>query len=370
MVVDGLEAASAEVPTSAADLAARLREADEEGLAVIAVGGGRALGMGDPPRRFDLALCTTGLDRVTDYTPADLTITVEAGMRLEALQTELSRASQFLPLDPFGGPGHTVGGLLATAWSGPLRLRYGTARDYLIGLRVALPDGRLARSGGRVVKNVSGYDLNKLHLGACGSLGIIVEASFKLFPKPLAERTVRFDTADPAEAWAKAEAALSLRMPPVALELTHEHGRIALLARIAGSEQGVRRIVAELGWAEDESGFWERHQLLGGERWARISVRRKALRGLIAAALPTPARYVAQPGVGVVHWFDFEAEEFEAARRQAEAAGGSAVLLAAPADLKRAVGAWGAPPATLDLMRKMKATFDPKGTLSPGRYVV
>lgn len=370
MVVDGVEAAESARPRTAAELASILCEADENGLAVIPVGGGRALGMGDPPRRFDLALLTTGLDRVVEYTPADLTITVEAGIRLEELQNELDRAAQFLPLDPFGGPGHTVGGLLATAWSGPLRLRYGTARDYLVGLQVALPDGRLAKSGGRVVKNVSGYDLNKLHLGACGSLGVIVEASFKLFPRPLAEQTVRFQSADAEAAWDEAQAALDLPLPPIALELAHEPDATTLVARVAGSEQGVRRMVGELQWEVDRSGFWKEHQLVGAERWARISVRRGDLRGLIASALPGRARYVAQPGVGVVHWFDFEQEEFEAARRRAEEAGGSAVLLAAPVHLKEAVGAWGAPPPTIDLMRRMKAAFDPRGTLSPGRYVV
>lgn len=370
MVVDGMEAAETARPGTPAELAQILTEADRQGMAVIPIGGGRALGMGDPPQRFDLALSTERLDRVVEYTPADLTITVEAGVRLEKLQSELDRASQFLPLDPFGGPGHTVGGLLATAWSGPLRLRYGTARDYLVGLQVALPDGRLASSGGRVVKNVSGYDLNKLHLGACGSLGVIVEASFKLFPKPLAEETVRFETTDPEAAWDRAEDALRLPMPPVALELTHEPDRTILIGRVAGSDQGVRRIVRELGWEADRSGFWGRHQLRTAPRWARLSIRRGDLRPLIRRALPATANFVAQPGVGVVHWFDFEQDEFVAARRLTEGAGGSAVILAAAPELKRAVGAWGAPPPTLDLMRRMKVAFDPKGTLSPGRYVV
>ncbi len=370
MVVDGFEAAQTARPDTADELAAILRAADDDGMAVIPVGGGRALCMGDPPRSFDLALSTTALDRIVDYTPADLTITVEAGVRLESLQAELNKAAQFLPLDPFGGPGHTVGGLLASAWSGPLRLRYGTARDYLIGLRVALPDGRLAKSGGRVVKNVSGYDLNKLHLGACGALGVIVEASFKLFPKPLAEETVRFQSTDPESVWDQAERALSLPMPPVALELAHDGQASTLVARVAGTEEGVRRIVRELGWEGDPPGFWERHQLAGGERWARISIRRADLRGLVLQALPAGSRYIAQPGVGVVHWFDFDQDDFAAARQLAEQAGGSAVLLAAPLEVKRAVGTWGASPPTIALMRQMKSAFDPRGTLSPGRYVV
>jgi glycolate oxidase FAD binding subunit len=369
-VVDGFEAAATERPQTAERLAAALKEAAAGGKAVIPVGGGRALGMGDPPERFDLALETAALDRVVEFSPDDMTVTVEAGIRLEALQAELGKAGQFLPLDPFGGPGHSIGGLIAAGWSGPLRLRYGTARDYLVGLRVALPDGRLARSGGRVVKNVSGYDLNKLHLGALGSLGVIVEASFKLYPKPLCELTVTQPAGGFEEAWAEAERALALAMPPVALELLQMGDGLVLMARVAGSEQGAMRIRRELGWRDAEAEFWERHAHRGSDRWARISVRRGSLAAILRL-LPEPARWLAQPGVGVAHWFDFEdPEAFLSVRRAVEAEGGSAVLLAAPPELKRAVGAWGRPPATIGLMRSLRDAFDPQRTISPGRYIV
>jgi len=370
MVVDGLEAIATARPAGAEELARALADADGDGLSVIPVGGGRALGMGDPPARFDLALETSRLDRIVEFSPHDLTVTVEAGMTLEALQAELAKAKQFLPLDPFGGPGHSIGGLLATGWSGPLRLRYGTARDYLVGLRVALPDGKLARSGGRVVKNVSGYDLNKLHLGALGTLGVIVEASFKLFPAPLYEETVSRPAARFEEAWTEAERALGLKMPPVALELLHEDGAFSLVGRIAGSESGVRRILGELGWAKGPAAFWEEHRSRSADRWARLSVQRASLAPLLRS-LPAAARWIAQPGVGVAHWFDFDsADEFRTVRQAAEAVGGSLVLLAAPPEFKREVGAWGTPPPTVGLMRQLRNAFDPNQTLSPGRYVV
>jgi len=369
-VVDGLEAIASERPANAEELARVLGDAAADGLSVIPIGGGRALGMGNPPARFDLALETARLDRIVEFSPHDLTVTVEAGMTLEALQAELAKARQFLPLDPFGGPGHSIGGLLATGWSGPLRLRYGTARDYLVGLQVALPDGKLARSGGRVVKNVSGYDLNKLHLGALGTLGVIVEASFKLFPTPLFEETVRRPAARFEEAWAEAERALGLKMPPVALELVSEEGGYSLVGRVAGSEAGVRRILGELGWAKAPSTFWEEHGRRGAERWARLSVRRGLLAQLLRS-LPEGARWIAQPGVGVAHWFGFDSvEQLRAVRQAAEAGGGSLVLLAAPPELKRQVDAWGAPPSTVDIMRRLRSSFDPRQTLSPGRYVV
>ena len=183
-------APSVEKPASAEELARVLHEAASSKLAVVPVGGRRASKMGDPVERCDVLLHTTRLDRVIEHSQADMVVSVEAGIKLESLQSELAKAGQFLPLDPFNSPGHTIGGLLATGWTGPLRLRFGSPRDYLIGIRVALPDGRLASGGGRVVKNVSGYDMMKLHYGALGSLGVIVAASFKVFPRPLRDVTV------------------------------------------------------------------------------------------------------------------------------------------------------------------------------------
>ena len=142
------------------------------------------------PRRLDLLLATTGLNRVVEYEPADLTVTVEAGMRFSDLQALLAEQGQFLALDPAAEPEATIGGLIATNASGPLRFAYGTARDLVIGTRVANPDGTLTRAGGRVVKNVAGYDLNKLYVGSLGTLAVIVELSFKLAPIPPALATV------------------------------------------------------------------------------------------------------------------------------------------------------------------------------------
>ena len=133
-----------------------LAEAAAAGRAVIPVGGGRLLGLGNRPRSFDVALDLSGLDAVVERSEHDMTVSVQAGIPLERLNQVLGETGQFLPLDPPGGPGHTIGGLLATAMAGPLRLRYGSPRDFLIGLRVALPDGSLAASGGRVVAGAPG----------------------------------------------------------------------------------------------------------------------------------------------------------------------------------------------------------------------
>ena len=207
-------APAVERPASAEELARTLHEAETARHSVVPVGGGRASGMGNPVESTDVFLHTTRLDRVLEHSQADMVVSVEAGITLEALQEHLGKSGQFLPLDPFNSPGHTIGGLLATGWTGPLRLRYGSPRDFLIGIRVALPDGKLASGGGRVVKNVSGYDMMKLHYGALGTLGVIVAASFKVFPKPLHDVTVASDGG-----WDAAEEALGTPLAPSALEL-------------------------------------------------------------------------------------------------------------------------------------------------------
>jgi len=364
--VDGQTPRRVERPRTAEELAELLRSADQAGEAVTPVGGGRALGLGDPPERLDVIIETGGLRRVIEVSQADLTASVEAGVTLEELDAELARVGQFVPIDPFNSPGHTVGGTLAAGLSGPLRLRYGPPRDFVIGLRVALPDGRLVSSGGRVVKNVSGYDLNKLHLGALGTCGIIVAASFKLFPRPGYELTLETCPEDP---WAEAARALALPAPPIALELTSD-GR--LFARLAGSREGVTRMARALGWPEGDPSVWTRHAAAGGDAvaWARISVPSTRLREVLGH-LPRQARWWASPGVGVAHWTgDLDPESVTSARAAAEQAGGSLVLMSAPVQLKRRVGAWGSPPPTREWMRRLREAFDPRRTLSPGRYVV
>jgi glycolate oxidase FAD binding subunit len=364
--IDGHAPRRVERPNTAEEVAELLRSADQAGEAVIPVGGGRALGLGDPPERLDVVVETRGLHRVIEISQADLTASVEAGVTLEELNAELAKVGQFIPIDPFNSPGHTVGGVLAAGLSGPLRLRYGPPRDFVIGLRVALPEGRLASSGGRVVKNVSGYDMNKLHLGALGTCGIIVAASFKLFPRPNYEVTLETCSEDP---WAEATRALALPAPPIALELTSD-GR--LLARLAGSREGVSRMVHELGWPEGDPDVWTRHLASGGDAtaWARISVPPTRLREVLNH-LPRQARWWASPGVGTAHWIgDLDPESVTLARAAAEQAGGSLVLMSAPAWLKRQVGAWGSSPPTREWMRRLRDAFDPHHILSPGRYVV
>jgi glycolate oxidase FAD binding subunit len=362
-----VSAPAIEKPATAEELARVLHEAADGRLAVAPVGGGRASEMGNPLERCDVELHTGRLNRVLEHSQGDMVVSVEAGITIESLQAELRGKGQFLPLDPFNSPGHTVGGLLATGWTGPLRQRFGSPRDFLIGIRVALPDGRLASAGGRVVKNVSGYDMMKLHLGAMGSLGVIVAASFKVFPNPLHDVSVEVACDSLDEAWAASERALALPLAPAALELLSS-GR--LMARLLGSRDAVERMVSELGWTQADPSIWVEHSRRGPSIWARIAVPGYKLHETLLA-LPTGSEWWASPGVGIVHWsVESGVESVRDARAAVEAAGGSLVMLAGPEDVRRDVGAWGSPPPTLDLMTRLKNAFDPGRTLNPGRFVV
>jgi glycolate oxidase FAD binding subunit len=359
--------AATEKPLTAEELARILHEASQAGTAVTPVGGGRAMGMGDPPDRHGIELHTTRLNRVLEHSQPDMVVSVEAGITLEALQAELAKAGQFLPIDPFNSPGHTIGGLLATGWAGPLRLRFGSARDFLIGIRVALPDGKLASGGGRVVKNVSGYDMMKLHYGALGTLGVIVAASFRVFPKPMHDVTVDSSYQSVEEAWDAAARLLSMPLPPAALELFSD-GRA--VARFLGSPDAVTRMVADSGWKTADPSIWAEHSKRAAQIWARIAVPRSQLQSVLKE-LPPGERWWASPGVGIANWsIDSGFSNVQGMRERVEALGGTLVMLAAPDEVMSKVGAWGRRPETLGIMQRIKDVFDPNRILNPGRFVV
>jgi glycolate oxidase FAD binding subunit len=207
----------------------------------------------------------------------------------------------------------------------------------------------------------------KLHHGALGSLGVIVAASFKVFPKPLRDVTVARAPGSIDEAWAAAERALALPLPPAALELFSD---CRVLGRFQGSADAVDAMVAELGWPHADAQVWIEHSRRGPDSWARIAAPRDALRSIIAA-LPTEAEWWSSPGIGLAQWsFGGDVEAVRAARAAAEAAGGSLIIMAAPPKVVEDAGAWGTAPPTLGLMLRLKEQFDPKGILNPGRFVV
>jgi glycolate oxidase FAD binding subunit len=384
--VDGFAAREVLRPGTADELAQALRAADEAGRAVAAIGGGTHLDLGMPPARLDLGLETTGLHRVVEYEPADLTVTVEAGMRFAELQRILGEQGQFLALDPPLEAGATIGGVIATNASGPLRFAYGTARDLVIGTRVANADGTVTHAGGRVVKNVAGYDLNKLYIGSLGTLAIIVELSFKLAPIPPALATVAGQFDDAIAARGLIGAVVRSPLSPLAIEL---NGSRQVIFRVGGYPQAVDRQVRDLTALVTENGGqpdtaeWEDLQR------QRLEARRRDV--VIKAAAPISAstnlveilerhlaelapRVWAHAGNGVAFAAcdaPSDASVLTAIRAEVAALGGNAsmVIEKCPTALKASVDVWGDPGPSVALMRAIKSKLDPHNILNPGRYV-
>lgn len=395
-------------PATEGQLAAALRLADESKLAVIPSGGGSKLGWGNAPWRADLMLSTARLNRILEHAWADLTVTVEAGLTIEALQQTLAEHGQRLALDPLWPEKATVGGVLSTNDSGALRLRFGALRDLIIGVTIALPDGTLASSGGKVVKNVAGYDLPKLVTGALGTLGVITRAVFRLHPLPHHRRSFTISVSNPEEAQKTVLALQDSRLAHVALQSrfsAEASPEIDIL--FEGTEAGLDAQAAELGalcrsrgssiaqvHREPPRGTNAKEGLARGawnvreELWsfsnpaesaiAKISVlptdlaRLIELVRLVAASSRLAWKSVMYaPGLG---WLRVEGSAdhlpgaLGALRAEVEKARGSLAVLHRPAS-GHAFDAWGSPGDSLPLMKAVKSRLDPSGTLNPGRFV-
>lgn len=393
--VDDQVPAAVVAPPDEAGVAHVLKAAQGLGLAVAPRGGGTKVGLGHPPRRLDLVLATERLDQVVAYEPADLTVTVQAGLRMGPLQALLGRYGQTLPLDSPGGGAATVGGLIATAPTGPRRLAYGGVRDQVVGLRVALPDGRLIRTGGRVVKNVAGYDMTKLFIGALGTLGIITEATFKVRPRPESVRNVAAGFASPGACLACAEAILASELVPAALtafspgaaERLGLPGPWALAVLLEESGPNVRyqaeRVVEEarrcraldLNTNVADPHLWERVADYAAFAGAAAAVRVNTVISALEQELTRrPAgEAIAHVGTGQVLRMAFgEAEDpalADAIRAWLRPPEGTAVLERAPGLLRAALPVWGDPGPAFPLLQGLKQAYDPAGVLNPGRYV-
>ena len=199
-MIDDLQPSKVVAPADAQEIAKVLQYCSSAGLAVVPRGGGTKLGWGNRPRQAELVLSTERLNRVIEHAWGDMTTTVEAGCTIASLQQTLKQHGQRLAADPLWPDRATVGGLLATADNGTLRLRYGGVRDLVLGVEVVLPDGNVIKAGGKVVKNVAGYDLTKLVIGSLGTLGVITKATFRLHPIPVATATYSTLLSSPSEA--------------------------------------------------------------------------------------------------------------------------------------------------------------------------
>jgi glycolate oxidase FAD binding subunit len=357
-------------PANEGEVAALLRSANEKELAVIPRGGGTKQDWGNRASRADLALSTARLNRVIEHAWADLTVTVQAGCTMAALQSCLAEHGQRLAIDVLWPERATVGGILSTNDSGTLRLVYGGLRDLVIGITLVLADGTIARSGGKVVKNVAGYDLPKLATGALGTLGVITQASFRLHPLPQNTRTlsVAAGTTDAAQA-------LLLEVEGSQLAHTSLQARLAASSeawvdvRLEGTEAGMAAQEARLRgmapFSEGSPGVWAARQSIAEESSvAKFSVLPSQIASTLSQwsrALRSSWRAVIQAtGIG---WLAAE-PPLEGLRPELERAGGSLTIVRGPRH-----DAWGDPGDTLPLLRAVKAQFDPKGILNPGRFV-
>ena len=413
-VLDGRTPEAVAVPGTKEEVAAVLLAAAEANTPVVPWGGGTKMGIGAPPPRLGIVLVLKRMNRLLEHEPGDLTATVETGITVSALQGELGKRGQWLSLDPAHADRATLGGVLSSNAAGPRRHLYGSCRDLLIGVTVITAGGATVKGGGKVVKNVAGYDLPKLFIGAFGTLGVIVEATVKLRPRPDADRLVIARFTRLKEAGAAVRAVMASDLLPSALDLldgealraVEEGGGdgAALLIGVDGIPEQVDWQCAEIERLLRPQSLVETRVLDGDERDAAW----RARSGLGQGAFPDTAAVMrwtvlpahvadvmeqgaavaqraglgaalaAHAGVGVVEAVLARAGSADAAavvavleewRTLVRAAGGQAVIESAPLAVKVMVPVWDDPGPSLRIMQKIKSRLDPNGLLNPGRFV-
>ncbi len=364
-------------------LSGTLAALSEAGLAAVVVGGGSRLGLGNPPRRADVLLSTGRLSGVDAFEPGEGVCHAGAGTPLATLRAAVEPAGWELPLDPPGADS-TVGGVIAAAASGPRAHGFGPPRDAVLGLEVVLASGERTRCGGRVVKNVTGYDLAKLYTGSLGSLGVIEGAWLRLRPTPecvrVLEATLPLETAC-------AKSLSAARRATVRAAVLVSRVEIRLVVELAGDEPAVERDARELGSELDASevggaALEEVRALQGraleGEGLCfRLTALPSQLDEIFLALRSAGARLVAHPGRNVLHAHfpldgpdaeEYVANAFSCVAKSAEIGRGGFVLEDAPAWAKRGHDVFAPQEAVLPIARALKERFDPQGTLNPGRF--
>lgn len=365
-------------PETVNEVADLLKAAARDGLTTVPVGGRSKLGWAMPPESCDLVVDLSGLNRVMEHAAADLTVVAQSGVRLADLQAQLRPSRQMLALDP-PEKSATVGGVVSANASGPRRLRYGTSRDLLIGITVVRADGAVVHAGGKVVKNVAGYDLGKLYTGAHGTLGVVVSTTWRLHPLPQARRVVTLELDDATAAGPLSLALNRSTLTPAAVELIGTaRGAARLVVLFESIAESVadqaRAAVTLLGGGIESAQLpddFGRRPGTAEDVVLRLAFVPAALSAVLAA-LPSNTQLSAHAGVGVAYAavpaIDV-ADTLPSLRAALAPHDGSAVLLHAPADIRDRLDHWGPIGGPLDLMRRVKARFDPQRRLSPGRFV-
>lgn len=413
--MDGLSPAAAVFPSDTAQVSEIVKYASAESLSVIPAGSGTKLALGRSPEKADILLSVRRMDRVIEHEAADLIATAECGVLLKDFRSVLEERNQFLPIDPAHTKnGATLGGVIAANDSGPLRLGYGTARELLIGMKVVRPDGEVFKGGSKVVKNVAGYDLPKLYVGSLGTLGIIVEATFRLYPITESSATYLAGFGSPDKAHAAVGkllksnlvlASLEQLNPGFAseisdraeLEISRDHHALAIrvmnvrkavedqIHTISGicREEGGSGLIVEGG---REGVLWENIRELPFELSGQDGAVLKA--GVLITHVPLVYERLEKLAVshGVTHYATARAgngvvmiclngesgsvrSSIEELRELCERAGGSLVVQSASKDIKPEIDPWGNIGSAAGLMRRIKSNFDPQNIMSPGRLV-
>lgn len=392
--VDGRAPAVVIEPSTTVDVSAALAWASAAGLSVVVRGSGSKDAWGREPRQVDVLLRTTRLASVIAHEASDLTATVEAGARLRDVNAQLARHGQCLPIDPPSADEATIGGVLATNDTGPLRHRHGTPRDLLIGMTIVMADGLVATSGGRVVKNVAGYDIGRLMTGSHGCLAVITSATFKLAPLPPATRTLRLRVARASDAVAIADLIRQHQCEPDALEFHVASRRssveISVLARYGSVADAVdaecrqtsefaRQVGAAIEEAEgaQADGWWRAHQpssMASDRVQIRLSWKpadfQQAYEAMKAATRDVEADWIGRLAVGsglVRLGGDPAHHPGVIAALRASAVFRHVVVADAPAAVRHIVNVWDVSASQQTLWQPLKAACDPRDVLGAGR---
>ena len=413
--VDEQTPQTAVFPNTLEEVSQLLAAADREAKAVVPWGAGTQMSLGNLAGRVDMVIGTSRLNRVLEYEPADLTVIVEGGISLGVLQSELARHGQFLPLDPPESENATIGGILASNSSGPRRAFFGTARDRLIGIKVVHPNGEVTKGGGRVVKNVTGYDMNKLYTGSLGTLGIIVEAAFKIAPLFREEHTLIISCSSLEAAGGIAREIPKSGVLPLAMEILDERAagflsnaidrtKGCLLAvelggtpsSVGRQENEVRAICnnsqVEFSSIDDIDSsrlVWSAIRDFGRDKECRATmiVESTSLPSDVVTLMENISALGRENGLdralltnithGVTYsywWVDNGTIDslkglVDGLRCLADKFDGHAIVEVCPTELKREIDVWGINGPQTQLMGRIKEQYDPAGTLSPGRFV-
>jgi len=401
--VDGIVPSVRVAPQDAPQISEVLKICTEEHAAVVPWGGGTSIALGNRPARVDVVLSLERLNALVEHDDANLTATSQAGMRLGALQQVLARRNHFLAIDPPNPAEATIGGIVAANTNGPRRMLYGGVRDQVIGMKTVLATGEQVKSGGKVVKNVAGYDMCKLFTGSLGTLGVITEVTFRMAPVP--ERSVSvLASGARGQALEMVERLHASQLLPSAVTLVNARAAGELMKGsgvggpgsgcqvfiwIEGFEEAVERHLNDLRAMAKAATMWAEtledplHQAL----WKSISDFGSGTPGtLCKLTLPVGAireaissiddwspgpQIVAHTGSGTI-WVLADEDGTECFSRLSTLATsfrGHAIIAIAPPHVKQAVDVWGSPPPGLAIMAEIKRQFDPAGILNPGRFV-